>query len=164
MSMATKLQNLLDYSQEELETLATSLGQPRFRAAQLRGWLYRGADFEEMTNLPETFRKELKENYAAGRLSIRRRLESALDGTVKYLLGLGDGNFVESVLMKYKYGYSACVSTQVGCKMGCSFCASAQAGFVRSLTAGEILGQIYHEYRSADPHRTCCDDGNRRAS
>lgn len=140
--MATKSQNLLDYNKEELEALTTSLGQPRFRAAQLRGWLYRGVDFEEMTNLPETFRKELKENYVTGRLRIRRRLTSALDGTVKYLLSLGDGNFVESVLMKYKYGYSACVSTQVGCKMGCSFCASTQAGFVRNLTAGEILGQI----------------------
>lgn len=81
--MATKSQNLLDYNKEELEALTTSLGQPRFRAAQLRGWLYRGVDFEEMTNLPETFRKELKENYVTGRLRIRRRLTSALDGTGK---------------------------------------------------------------------------------
>ncbi len=140
--MAIKSLNLLDYEAEDLKTLVVSLGQPAFRAAQLREWLYKGASFEEMTNLPESFRSCLKETYRAGKLGIEKRLESAEDGTVKYLLNLGDGNFVESVLMKYKYGYSACVSTQAGCKMGCTFCASAKAGFVRNLTAGEILGQI----------------------
>ncbi len=140
--MVIKSRNLLDYNKEEIETLAKSFGQPKFRAAQLWDWLYKGAEFEEMTNLPESFRKELSAHFTTGKLDIRTKLQSSADGTVKYLLGLGDGNFVESVLMKYKYGYSACVSTQVGCKMGCTFCASTQAGFVRNLTAGEILGQI----------------------
>ena len=140
--MVIKSQNLLDYNKEEIEELVKSLGQPKFRAAQLWNWLYKGAEFEEMTNLPETFRRELKEHFTTGRLGIRTKLQSSEDETVKYLFSLGDGNFVESVLMKYKYGYSACVSTQVGCKMGCTFCASTQAGFIRNLTAGEILGQI----------------------
>lgn len=139
--MDTKSQNLLDFNREELEALVLDLGMPKFRSAQLWQWLYKGASFDEMTNLPESFRAKLQENYAAGKLAIRRKLSSA-DGTVKYLFGLGDGNYVESVLMKYKYGYSICISTQVGCKMGCSFCASTQAGFVRNLTAGEMLGQI----------------------
>lgn len=95
-----------------------------------------------MTNLPENFRKALSEKYRSGKLAVKAKLCSKEDDTVKYLFGLGDGNLVESVLMKYKYGFSACVSTQVGCKMGCTFCASTKAGFVRNLTAGEILGQI----------------------
>ncbi len=139
--MDTKSRNLLDCGKTDLEELCVSLGQPRFRGAQLMQWLYRGADFDEMTNIPEKLRETLKESYVSGRLGIRRKLTSS-DGTVKYLFGLGDGNYVESVMMKYKYGYSACISTQAGCKMGCSFCASTQAGFVRNLTSGEMLGQI----------------------
>lgn len=140
--MDTKLQNLLDCSKEELEEITKSFGQPGFRAKQLWEWLYKGADFDAMTNLPENFRNKLKEKYLPGKLFVRTKLQSKVDGTIKYLMSLGDGNFVESVLMKYKYGYSACVSTQVGCKMGCSFCASTKAGFIRNLTSGEILGQI----------------------
>ena len=140
--MDTKLRNLLDCNIEELEEIVKASGQPKFRAKQLWEWLYKGADFDELTNLPGKLRQYLKENYLPGKLSVRTKLQSKEDETVKYLLSLGDGNFVESVLMKYKYGYSACVSTQVGCKMGCTFCASTRAGFVRNLTAGEILGQI----------------------
>ncbi|MBE7059080.1 MAG: 23S rRNA (adenine(2503)-C(2))-methyltransferase RlmN [Ruminococcaceae bacterium] len=140
--MDTKLQNLLDFNKEELDDIVKAMGQPKFRSGQLWEWLYKGADFNEMTNLPENFRKALAEKYLSGKQEIRAKLCSALDDTVKYLFNLGDGNIVESVLMKYKYGYSACVSTQVGCKMGCTFCASTKAGFVRNLTSGEILGQI----------------------
>lgn len=140
--MDTKLQNLLDLNKEELEEAIKAMGQPKFRAKQVWEWLYKGADFSEMTNLPEKFRKALSEKYRSGKLAVKAKLCSKEDDTVKYLFGLGDGNLVESVLMKYKYGFSACVSTQVGCKMGCTFCASTKAGFVRNLTAGEILGQI----------------------
>ncbi|MFR1518294.1 MAG: 23S rRNA (adenine(2503)-C(2))-methyltransferase RlmN [Clostridia bacterium] len=140
--MVIKSQNLLDYEKAEIEEIVKSRRQPKFRAAQLWEWLYKGADFEEMTNLPESFRRELQAQFTTGKLGIRTKLRSSIDGTVKYLFSLGDGNLVESVLMNYKYGYSACVSTQVGCKMGCSFCASTQAGFVRNLSPGEILGQI----------------------
>lgn len=140
--MDTKLQNLLDLNKEELEEAIKAMGQPKFRAKQVWEWLYKGADFSEMTNLPENFRKALSEMYRSGKLAVKAKLCSKEDDTVKYLFGLGDGNLVESVLMKYKYGFSACVSTQVGCKMGCTFCASTKAGFVRNLTAGEILGQI----------------------
>ena len=140
--MDTKLQNLLDLDIEELAEAIKAMGQPKFRTKQVWEWLYKGADFSEMTNLPENFRKALSENYRSGKLGTKAKLCSKEDDTVKYLFSLGDGNLVESVLMKYKYGYSACVSTQVGCKMGCTFCASTKAGFVRNLTAGEILGQI----------------------
>lgn len=137
--MAIKSQNLLDYEKEELAGL---IGGPKFRAGQLWDWLYKGAEFDEMTNLPATLRTELKTHFTTGKLRICKKLQSAIDGTVKYLFDLGDGNLVESVLMQYKYGYSACVSTQAGCKMGCTFCASTHAGYARDLTAGEILGQV----------------------
>ncbi|MBR5786986.1 MAG: 23S rRNA (adenine(2503)-C(2))-methyltransferase RlmN [Clostridia bacterium] len=140
--MDTKLQNLLDFNIEQLEEAVKAMGQPKFRTKQLWEWLYKGADFSDMTNLPESFRMSLAEKYRAGRLKIKAKLCSKVDDTIKYLFDLGDGNLVESVLMKYKYGYSACVSTQVGCKMGCTFCASTKAGFVRNLSSGEILGQI----------------------
>ena len=140
--MDTQLKNLLDYNIEELESIVKAMGQPAFRTKQLWEWLYKGADFSEMTNLPEKFRSSLAENYRSGKFGVKAKLCSKEDDTVKYLFSLGDGNLVESVLMKYKYGYSACVSTQVGCKMGCTFCASTKAGFVRNLTSGEILGQI----------------------
>lgn len=140
--MDTQLRNLLDLNKEELDETVKSLSQPKFRSKQLWEWLYKGADFSQMTNLPESFRKQLEENYITGKPDIQMKFCSQIDDTVKYLFRLHDGNYIESVLMKYKYGYSACVSTQVGCKMGCTFCASTQAGFVRNLTSGEILGQI----------------------
>ena len=95
-----------------------------------------------MTDLPLQLRSQLKEHYSDGTLKIINKLTSKIDGTAKYLLDLGDGNIIECVLMKYKYGYSACVSTQAGCRMGCTFCASAKAGFGRNLTAAEIEGEI----------------------
>lgn len=140
--MDTRLRNLLDYSLDELTQEIKASGMPAFRAKQIYGWIYQGKDFDEMTNLPKDMRTKLAEKYSSGKLKIFRKLTSKLDGTIKYLFDTGDGNLIESVLMKYKYGYTACISSQVGCKMGCTFCASAKCGFVRNLTPGECLGQI----------------------
>jgi len=129
----------------ELEAQLAALGQPKFRAKQLFSWLHekRVSSFEEMTNLPQSLRALLAERYTIDSLKIVRRLESKLDGTVKYLLELQDKNCVEAVLMKYKHGNSLCISTQVGCRMGCKFCASTLAGLVRSLKPSEMLDEIY---------------------
>ena len=140
--MDTRLRNLLDYSLDELTQEIKASGMPAFRAKQIYGWIYQGKDFDEMTNLPKDMRTKLAEKYSSGKLKIFRKLTSKLDGTIKYLFDTGDGNLIESVLMKYKYGYTACISSQVGCKMGCTFCASAKCGFIRNLTPGECLGQI----------------------
>lgn len=131
----------MDISQ--LQTLVRDLSQPLFRAKQLYEWLIKGADYEDMSNLPSAFIEKLKsQGYVAQCVKIVKRLTSQIDGTVKYLYSLGDGNVIEGVLMKYKYGNTLCVSTQVGCRMGCVFCASTLGGLVRNLTAGEILGQV----------------------
>lgn len=131
--------------QEEMERL----GEPKFRAKQLFDWIHvkRAASFSEMTNLPSALRQKLTENYSLTELKVERKLVSKLDGTVKYLYRLPDGEYVETVLMKYQHGNSICVSSQVGCKMGCAFCASTKAGFVRNLSAGEILDQVYQTER-----------------
>lgn len=130
---------------EELEKLLTDLGQPKFRAKQVFQWLHQkqALSFDEMTNLPAALRRELAGCAAITALEIERKLVSQLDGTVKYLYRLPDGEHIESVMMRYEHGNSLCISSQVGCKMGCSFCASTKAGFVRSLTASEILEQVY---------------------
>ncbi len=130
-------------SPEELECLALEYSQPRFRVNQLFKWLQSGVDdFDRMTDIPKDFREKLKENCYIASVKIVRRLQSKIDGTVKYLYELCDGQTVESVLMKYEHGYSICISSQVGCRMGCSFCASGLNGLVRSLTASEMLAQI----------------------
>ncbi len=135
----------------ELADEIASLGLPGFRAGQIFDWLQvRGvASFDEMTNLPKTLRAQLDETFELRSCTVVRRLVSR-DETVKYLFRLIDGECVESVLMKYKYGYTLCVSSQVGCKMGCAFCASTLGGFVRSLTASEILSQIHAAQRDRD--------------
>lgn len=140
--MDTARINLSDLSGDTLREALAPLDLPGFRVKQIEKWLSKGASFGEMTDLPEALRKELSERYADGQLKISDKLVSAVDGTAKYLIDLGDGNLIESVLMRYKYGWSACVSTQAGCKMGCTFCASAKLGFSRNLSAGEIAGQI----------------------
>lgn len=119
-------------------------GFPAFRAKQVYGWLHqkRVASFAEMTNLPKTMQAQLDEAYTIDTVSVARKQVSK-DGTVKYLFRLADGNCIESVLMFYEYGASICISTQVGCRMGCRFCASTQAGRVRNLTAGEICAEVY---------------------
>ena len=117
-------------------------GYPAFRGKQIFRWIHQGADFSEMTNLPETMREKLKQEAVAQPVRIRLERKSPLDGTVKFLYELLDGNCVEGVLMRYKYGVSLCISTQVGCRMGCRFCASTLEGRVRDLTSGEMLGEI----------------------
>lgn len=136
--------DLLSLRLEELEALLRGWGEPPFRAKQLFGWLHerRAADFSEMTNLPAALRERLAGQARLTALSILREQRSA-DGTRKYLFGLGDGNCIETVAMRYHHGLSVCVSSQVGCRMGCAFCASTKKGLVRSLTAGEILAQVY---------------------
>ena len=128
----------------ELETALAEMGAPRYRAAQLFSWLQKGvASFDEMTNLPAALRATLAQRGWLAVAAVEERFESQLDETVKYLFRLNDGALIESVLMSYHHGYSLCVSTQVGCRMGCTFCASTVDGLTRSLTASEILAQIY---------------------
>lgn len=127
----------------ELEEFLGTLGQPRFRAKQIFKWLHSGVcDFDEMTDIPKTLRETLKEKCYIADVKIVKRFKSEIDDTVKYLYSLYDGEYIESVLMKYNHGYTVCVSTQVGCRMGCSFCASGINGLARNLTASEILSQI----------------------
>ncbi len=129
-----------------------NMGQPSFRAKQIFTWLHKfGVEsFDEMTNLPKIMREKLAEDYYVSSCKIEKKLVSKKDGTVKYLFSLCDGEYVESVIMKYKYGYTICVSSQVGCKMGCRFCASTLAGFVRNLTAGEIESQLHTAQKDLD--------------
>ena len=135
--------DLRSLPQEELTAQLTSKGYPAFRAKQIRDWLDRGVtDFDQMTNLPKDLRQTLAELYSVPGVKILRKLVSAIDGTVKYLFQLDDGETVESVLMQYKHGWSQCLSTQVGCKMGCTFCATGMGGFIRNLSAAEMIGQI----------------------
>lgn len=130
-------------SRPELEALMADLGQPKFRAKQVFQWLHRGvASFEEMSNLPKALREQLAEQCLLTVPQVERKQVSRLDGTIKYLWRLGDGNCVESVLMRHQHGNTVCVSSEVGCLMGCAFCASTLGGLVRRLTAGEILDQV----------------------
>lgn len=128
---------------EEIEAFLTELGQPRFRAKQVFKWLHNGVpSFAEMSDLPKGLRAELEERCLLTGVTVERKLCSQLDGTVKYLYRLHDGEHIESVLMRYEHGYTVCISTQVGCRMGCKFCASGLNGLVRNLTAYEMLSQV----------------------
>ena len=121
----------------------TADGYPAFRAKQVKDWLNKGVrSFDEMNNLPKDLRAYLSKEFVIGGVSILKKWESKLDETVKYVFELSDGETVESVLMKYKHGWSQCLSTQVGCRMGCAFCATGMGGLVRNLTASEMLSQI----------------------
>ncbi len=133
---------LLDFTPEELGEYLKELQQPSFRGKQVFGWLHRGIPFAEMTNLPKTLRETLAENAIDLPLSLHAAFPSQKDDTVKFLNACADGNLIESVLMHYHYGYTLCISTQIGCKMGCSFCASTLHGCVRNLSAGEMLSQV----------------------
>lgn len=127
---------------ELTETLA-SMGEPAFRGKQIFSWLHRGVvSFDEMSNLPRTLREKLAGEFLMTVPQIARKQVSRLDGTVKYLWELADGNCIESVVMQYHHGNTVCISSQVGCRMGCAFCASTVAGRVRNLTAGEMLDQV----------------------
>ena len=135
--------DLKSMSSQALSKLLEDLGQPKFRALQLFKWLQSGVDsFDEMTNIPLSLRKELNELGYIATVKPVRKYVSKIDGTVKYVYELFDGELIESVLMKYNYGNTICVSTQVGCKMGCKFCASTKEGFERSLLASEIEGEL----------------------
>lgn len=134
--------NILNYFPDELEQIVTGLGDKKFRAAQIFGWLSKGvSSFDEMTNVPAPLRQKLAGEYYIGLPEAVRKQESK-DGTVKCLFEFSDGTQIESVFMKYEYGNSICISSQSGCRMGCSFCASTMDGLERSLTGGEMLGQV----------------------
>ncbi len=135
--------DLRSLSLEELTKQLVAQGYPAFRATQIRHWLDLGVtDFREMTNLPKALREKLAAVYTVPVCTIVRKLVSAVDNTVKYLYRLDDGETVESVLMQYKHGWSQCISTQVGCRMGCTFCATGMGGLVRNLSAAEMLSEI----------------------
>lgn len=129
----------------ELESLVISKGEKKFRAGQIFDWLHNKLiqDLQQMTNVPKNLREKIDEEYEIYTVKKERMQESKEDGTRKYLFELHDGEYVESVFMRYSHGNSVCVSSQVGCRMGCSFCASTLDGLVRNLSAGEILGQVY---------------------
>lgn len=139
------LKNIRSMTLEEITYDFDQLKLPKFRAKQVYSWVQeKGVEsFDEMTNLSKDMREKLAESYSFYNCKINTKLVSKIDDTVKYLFELYDGEYVESVVMKYKYGYSICISTQVGCKMGCTFCASAIGGFVRNLDAGEMLSEIF---------------------
>ena len=128
---------------EELTAWFKEQGEPAFRAKQVFQWLYRGVtSFDEMSNLSKVLRQKLNENCFITAPRVARKQVSALDGTIKYLWELGDGNCIETVLMRYKHGNTVCISCQVGCRMGCAFCASTLAGKVRDLTPAEMIDQV----------------------
>ena len=128
---------------EELTAWFKEQGEPAFRAKQVFQWLYRGVtSFDEMSNLSKGLRQKLSENCFITAPKVARKQVSALDGTIKYLWQLGDGNCIETVLMRYKHGNTVCISCQVGCLMGCAFCASTKAGKVRDLTPAEMIDQV----------------------
>ncbi|KRQ86928.1 putative dual-specificity RNA methyltransferase RlmN [Caloramator mitchellensis] len=136
------MNEIRDFSILELENFLEGINEKKFRAKQIFKWIHTGiTDFDEMTDLSKNLRQRLKTYFYIENMSIETKAASK-DGTVKYLLKLLDGNLIECVLMRYEYGNSICLSTQAGCSMGCSFCASTIGGKVRNLTAGEMLGQI----------------------
>ena len=137
------MKNIKDYTFSELQEELENIGEKKFRAEQIYKWIYeeKVKTFEEMTNLSKELREKLNKEYTICNFNILNKQESK-DGTKKYLFDVLDGNAIETVLMKYHYGYSICVSSQIGCKMGCKFCASTGIEFVRSLSAGEIVEQI----------------------
>ena len=135
--------NLKSMTQPEIGAVLKELGQPAFRAKQVYSWLHKGVrSYDEMTNLPKGLRDVLSEKYPIHPPEVVRKQESARDGTIKYLWQLKDGNCVETVLMRYHYGNTVCISTEVGCGMGCAFCASTIGGLVRRLEPYEMLDEV----------------------
>ena len=154
--MSDKVELLSLNSEELLVFVTETLGESKFRAKQIAEWLKRGAEIGEMTNLSAALRARLGELAVANPVRVRESFQSKLDGTEKFLYELMDGNLIEGVVMRYHYGDTLCVSTQVGCRMGCAFCASTLEGRVRNLSAGEILGQVAAANRhiqAEDPSR-----------
>lgn len=146
--------DILSYSLEELETALAEIGEKKFRAKQIYEWLHiqRVSEFDKMSNISLSLRTKLNEEFCINSINIVKKLESHIDNTVKYLYELSDGNHVECVMMEYKHGNSLCISTQVGCKMGCRFCASTIAGFKRNLLPSEMLLQIYTAEKESGKH------------
>ena len=138
----TPLPDLLSLDPQELKALLASIGEPAYRATQLFSQLHRGLLPEQMTNIGKVTRQKLATVATWHLPAIEQKLVSAMDGTVKYLFALADGNCVESVVMTYEHGHTICISSQVGCRMGCAFCASTIAGRVRNLTPSEMLDQV----------------------
>ena len=135
--------NLKSLTQPELANILKELGQPAFRAKQIFTWLHKGVrSYDEMTNLPKGLRDTLAQQYPINAPKVVRKQESKKDGTIKYLWELSDGNCVETVLMRYNYGNTVCISTEVGCRMGCAFCASTIGGLVRRLEPYEMLDEV----------------------
>ncbi len=145
------MEDILSLTKEELCAAVTEMGEKSFRAKQIYEWLHfkKVTDFSQMSNISAQFRDELSKKFCIKSLKIKKRLVSNIDNTVKYLYGLDDGQAVESVLMEYKHGSSLCISSQVGCRMGCKFCASTIAGWVRNLAPSEMLLQIYETERDS---------------
>ena len=142
--------DLKSLTQEELTQALKEMGEPAFRGKQVFTWLYRGVtSFDEMSNLPKALREKLKEQCILTVPTVARKQVSKLDGTIKYLWELADGNCIETVLMQYHHGNTVCVSSQVGCRMGCAFCASTIAGKVRDLTPSEMLDQVIFTQKDA---------------
>ena len=137
------MRDIKSMTMEELAALMAELGEPAFRAKQIFQWLHRGArSFEEMTNLSKALREKLAGSCTLVPPAVERKQVSRLDGTIKYLWRLADGNCVETVLMRYHHGNTVCISSQVGCRMGCAFCASTIGGKIRDLTPGEMVDQV----------------------
>ena len=135
--------NIRSMTQPELAAICKELGQPAFRAKQVYVWLHKGVrSYDEMTNIPKALREALAQRYPILPPKVVRRQESQKDGTIKYLWQLHDGNCVETVLMRYHYGNTVCISTEVGCRMGCAFCASTIGGLVRKLEPFEMLDEV----------------------
>lgn len=135
--------DLKDFTLDELTEYLKSIGEPKFRSEQIFSWLHKGVEsFDEMTNLSKATREKLKKECYVSTLKIREKYVSKLDKTTKYLFELPDGNCIESVVMYYKHGITICISSQIGCRMGCGFCASTIGGLYRNLTPGEILNQV----------------------
>lgn len=146
--------DILSLTLDELCSEMELLGEKKFRGKQIYEWLHikRIYEFENMSNISSALRTKLNEVFCVNSINVVRKLESTVDNTVKYLYELSDGNHIESVVMEYKHGNSLCISTQVGCKMGCNFCASTIAGFKRHLTVSEMLLQVYEAEKNSGKH------------
>ena len=137
------MKNILDLNLVELKQWMKINFEPGFRAKQVSDWIYKGIwKFENMNNIPKSIKEKLQNSFYIGIPKLAEEYISKQNDTRKYLFELGDGNLIECVIMKYKHGNSICISTQVGCRMGCSFCASTIGGMIRNLTTGEMLSQI----------------------
>ena len=137
--------SILSFTKEELEAELLELGEKKFRAGQVYEWLHQknALSFDDMSNISIDLREKLKDKYFIDNITVLDKLESKMDETKKFILKLNDGNIIEAVVMKYKYGNSICISSEVGCQMGCTFCASTKQGYKRNLRAGEMLKEIY---------------------